>query len=883
MHEQQAGHQGTSLEAGNLTRDEARRRARAIAVESCHVDLDLRYATDPIVETFRSVSTLRFTARPGDATHVDLIAPIVDRVSLNGVGLDPEAVFDGYRIQLPALERHNELQVEAHCAYSRTGEGMHRFVDPTDGRTYLYTQYEPADARRVFACVEQPDVKASFAFTVRAPQGWVVRSNNAGTRVDDGGAGDGARWEFPPTPPISTYITTVLAGPYHVVEDEWRRQLSDGTELVVPLAVLCRASLAAHLDAKEIFAITRAGLDFFHDTFDVPYPFGRYDQAFVPEYNLGAMENPGLVTFTEDYVFRSTVTAAEHESRASTILHEMAHMWFGDLVTMTWWDDLWLKESFADYMGTLATAEATRFHEAWTTFAVQRKAWAYRQDQLPTTHPVVADITDLEAAKLNFDGITYAKGASVLKQLVAFVGQQAFVEGARTYFARYAYGNTTLADFLTVLEAASGRSLSRWSERWLQTAGPSTLELEIEDDGAGTVQRAVVHQSATDPASGRSVPRPHRLAVGCYDVVDGALRRTRRFELDVDGEQTELTALLGQRRPDLALINDDDLTYALTRLDRSSRELAARHVNDVPDSLPRALLWFALWHDVREARWPATELITAVARAGAHETHLGLLTTLHAQVRTALPHYVPAHARDQARTELSAAAWEAATNEAADQNRVVAWARLAITTTDARRPSAAARLRSVLDGTTLVDLAADVDMRWRVWISLAAAGQTTCDDLDAELAREDTAATRRAHHTALAARPTAEAKAAAWDAVAEHDEHPNATVSAIIQGFARPEQRHLTEAFTDTYFDKLRTWWATRSIEIARRLVVGLYPGAQDAETDEPADHPVVRATDRWLTANSDAPGALCRLVVEQRDDLTRSLRVQRCDPTLWG
>lgn len=496
----------------NLSRDEARERAELLTVDGYEVALDLRSAVgepdggdDAGPRTFRSQTTVRFrAARAGASTFADLLAPSVTAVTLNGRDLDPAAVFDGTRIALEDLAGgENVLVVDARCAYSRTGEGMHRFVDPEDGEVYLYTQYEPADARRVFANFEQPDLKAPYRFEVTAPEGWQVRSNGAEE------SHEGEVHRFAETLPISTYITVVVAGPYHYVSDTYTRTFDDGTKLEIPLGAMCRKGLARHFDADDVFLITKQGLDFFHDHFDYPYPFGKYDQAFVPEYNLGAMENPGLVTFREEYIYRGKVTSASYERRANVILHEMAHMWFGDLVTMRWWDDLWLKESFADFMGTFSMVEATRFTNGWITFANNRKSWAYRADQLPSTHPITADIRDLEDAKLNFDGITYAKGASVLKQLVAYVGRDAFLEGARRYFKRHAFGNTRLGDLLSVLAETSGRDMTAWSRAWLQTAGVNVLTPVVTYDGEGRIAELAVTQeaAASTPSCGRTGSR----------------------------------------------------------------------------------------------------------------------------------------------------------------------------------------------------------------------------------------------------------------------------------------------------------------------------------------------------------------------------------------
>src|SRR5215472_12541569 len=492
-----------SAVTNNLTRDEAHDRAGLLEVVSYRVELDLTAGA----ETFTSVSTVVFRcARPGAASFIDLTAPAVDEMILNGEPVAADA-FDGNRIALPPLADENELRVVARCAYSRSGEGMHRFTDPADGGVYLYTDLETFDAHRVYACFDQPDLKASFEFTVTAPDGWQVISNMA-PDIAGAPAGDARHWHFPPSPVMSTYITAVAGGPYHVVRSE-----HDG----IPLGLYCRASLAAYLDAEEIFEVTRQGLDFYQQTFGRRYPFGKYDQLFVPEFKEGAMENAGCVTFVESYIFRSRVTDFAREARAETILHEMAHMWFGDLVTMRWWDDLWLNESFATWAGTLAQAEATRWTAAWTTFAQAYKSWAYRQDQLPSTHPIAADIPDIHAVEVNFDGITYAKGASVLKQLVAYVGRENFLAGVRRYFGAHAWGNATLSDLLTALEATSGRDLTAWSAEWLQTAGVNTLRPSYTVDSAGRFASFTVVQEAPDA---HPVLRSHRIGIGLYDRTD---------------------------------------------------------------------------------------------------------------------------------------------------------------------------------------------------------------------------------------------------------------------------------------------------------------------------------------------------------------------------
>ncbi|MEV5337467.1 aminopeptidase N [Streptomyces sp. NPDC052676] len=850
----------------NLSRDEARERAALLSVDGYEVSLDVRSAVGDHAgdgpRTFRSVTTIRFRcAEPGASSFADLIAPSVTAVCLNGRDLDPSEVFDGSRILLEDLAADNELIVDAQCAYSRTGEGLHRFVDPEDGEVYLYTQYEPADARRVFATFEQPDLKAPFRFEVRAPEAWTVWSNGAGERTD-------GVWRFAETKPISTYITCVVAGPYHYVTDSYERVLKDGTRLEIPLGAMCRKGLAPYFDADDVFLVTKQGLDFFHDHFDYPYPFGKYDQAFVPEYNLGAMENPGLVTFREEFIFRGKVTQASYEGRANVILHEMAHMWFGDLVTMEWWDDLWLKESFADFMGAFSLVGATRFKDGWITFANRRKAWAYRADQLPSTHPITADIRDLQDAKLNFDGITYAKGASVLKQLVAYVGQDAFLEGARRYFKRHAYGNTRLGDLLSVLEETSGRDMGAWARSWLQTAGVNSLTPQVVLDGEGRIAELAVVQEA---AESHPELRPHRVAVGLYRRTDdGALERYTRVETDVDGPRTVVAELAGADAPELVLVNDDDLTYCKTRFDETSLETLKAGLGDITDPLARALCWSALWNMTRDALLPARDFVDLVLRFAGRESDIGVLQMLHAWARSALVHYAaPAWRAEGERLLADGALRELRAAEPGSEHQL-AWARFFATT--ASGGSDLELLKGLLDGTEKVEgLDVDQELRWAFLEPLAAHGAIDGSVLLAELARDDTASGKRHQVRCLAARPSAVVKAQAWAQVVESDALSNALVEATINGFAQPSQRELLAPYAEKYFAAIERVWAERSIQIGMDVVRGLFPALQDS----PA---TLAATDAWLAAHEDAPPALRRLVLEARDDLARALRGQECD-----
>ncbi len=822
----------------NLTRTDAQQRAADIRVHTIEVFLDVRDAPRADETTFGTRATLSFDAPHGGETWVDFLGSTVDAVTVNGESRPVE--WDGARIRIRDLIERNTVTIEARGVYSRSGEGLHRFVDPVDGAVYLYTQYEPADARRVYPCFEQPDLKARWRMRVAAPEGWRVLSNGAETERQD--LVDGSEITFAETLPISSYITAVAAGPYHRVDAAW-----DGPDGPVDLGVLCRASLAPHLDAEEIIDITRRGLAYFGATFGVGYPWGKYDQIFVPEYNLGAMENPGLVTFTEAYVFRGAATAAQRQARANTILHEMAHMWFGDLVTMRWWDDLWLKESFADFMGSHASVATGLYPDAWVSFASRRKGWAYEQDQLPTTHPIVADIPDLQAAKLNFDGITYAKGASVLKQLVAYVGEEAFFAGAREYFAANAYGNTTLADLLDALEHASGRDLRAWSRAWLETTGMS--DLSVERDGTGGV--TVVQ---TDP-------RPHRVTIGRYAASEGALRREGGVELDLVGARTPLPG----DAAGLIIPNDDDRTYAKVRLDDDTTAALELSLSTIGDPLARSVAWAALWNAVRDGRLDVARYLAIVRMHAAAETHVGLLTDAVAHADYAIAHYAAPAQRDSLAAQWLETVWLSLHEAGPGTDAQLVWARAlaAAAAVDAGR---AASLRRLLagDGQLPDGLVLHADLRWSWLFALAATGQAGPAEIDAELVRDDTAKGRRSHRAARAALPEAAVREAAWVAAWTDETLSNDELDATIAGVRAGGRRDLIAAFDGDYFSRIGGVWETRSIEIARRLVRGLFPATDD-----------LTAATTWLDEHPGAPAALRRIVIEQRDVRERDLRVQ--------
>ncbi|GIF72216.1 aminopeptidase N [Asanoa siamensis] len=815
----------------SLTQQEATDRAAAITVESYTIDLDVTTG-----DAFRSTSTVAFRAAdPGSATFVELKPVRLHAVSLNGVALDP-AALDGNRLTLADLRADNVLTVEADMAYSNSSEGLHRFVDPADGGVYLHATSFLDEAQRVFACFDQPDLKAPVTMRVTAPSGWTVAANAAVAATTPG---DGTtRWEFATTWPLATYFVTVIAGPYHVVEST-----HDG----IPMAIYCKASAAEHLDkdADEIFEITRQCLDRFHELFGFRYPFGKYDQAFVPEFNAGAMENPGLVVIRDEYVFRSAVTDSERELRATTIAHEMAHMWFGDLVTMRWWDDLWLNESFAEYMGTRVTAEATRFRDAWTTFGMRRKAWGYETDQRPSSHPVApTSVPDSADALVNFDGISYAKGAAALRQLVAWVGDEAFLAGIRAHFEAHAFGNATLTDLLGALSAASGRDLSDWAARWLREPGVNTLRV----DGLAVLQSG-------------AVLRPHRVALGLYDHgPDGVATLRRRVEVDVDGARTEVAGLRGEPAADLLLLNDGDLTFAKVRLDPTSAAAVPTVLPTLRDSLSRAVLWTSTVDAVRDAERPVGDLVDLLVAALPAETEVIVVVDALLQGRSLIDRYLAPGERAAALARVAAVCETLVGNAAAGASRRLAAMRALVDTT-----VDAPRLLGWLDGSGVPDgLQVDTDLRWRVVHRLAVLGAIDADRIEAELAGDRSAAGTEWAARARAARPDPAAKAAAWHAVINDDALSNRLLEANGRGLFQPEQIELTAPYVARYFREMPGAARRRNPYAAERLADLAFPRYHvSAETRDLA---------AAMLASDDLTPGLRRIVIDNDDDLRLAL-----------
>ena len=836
----------------NLTRDEAAERARLLRVESYQVELDLTGGES----TFGSVTTVRFTChRPGEATFIDLTAPELSEVTLNGRQL-PAAAFDGNRIALSDLAESNELTVAAQCDYSRTGEGLHRFTDPADKAVYLYSDLETFDAHRIYACFDQPDLKASFEFTVLCPDTWQVISNMAPDVSGQPGEPGEERWRFPPTPLMSTYITHISAGPYHVVRSE-----HDG----IPLGIFCRQSLADYLDPDEIFEVTGQGFDYFHASFGIRYPFGKYDQLFVPEYKAGAMENAGAVTFLEDYIFRSRVTDAPHEARAETILHEMAHMWFGDLVTMRWWDDLWLNESFATWASIVAQAEATRWPNAWTTFSQAWKAWAYRQDQLPSTHPIAADIVDIAAVEVNFDGITYAKGAAVLKQLVAYVGRENFLSGVRAYFDKHAWGNASLADLLDALEQASGRELAQWSKAWLESAGVNTLRPQFQTAADGSFTDFAVLQEA--PQS-HPILRPHRIAIGLYDHGPGGLVMRRRVELDVTGERTQVPDLTGERRPDLVLVNDDDLTFAKIRLDEHSLRTLISSIGDFAETLPAALCWAAAWDMCRDAEMAARDYVALVLSGVRSVTDISMLQTILRQATAAVRRFADPGWRGDGLGELAAALRELLFEAEPGSDFQLAFAQsfVSVATSD----DDLGLLSGLLDGSVVLEgLAVDTDLRWALLHRLASRGVAGQDAIDAEHDRDRTDAGDRHALSCQAAIPDQAAKEAAWNQIVS-GQLPNASFRAVLGGFSSADQEELLAPFAPRFFEVVADIWRDWGSDMAQYFALVGYPSylVTQESVDAAADY----------ISRTSPPPPLRRLLSEGRDDVERALRCRKRD-----
>ncbi len=846
----------------NLTQVEAAERSQNVNPSSYQVELNLNTGE----ETFRSKTTIEFSATDGTSTFVDLVAARIHEITLNGTPLPAQSYVDN-RILLSDLAHENTLEVDADCFYMHTGEGLHSFVDPADGLRYCYSQFEVPDARRVFATFEQPDLKATFQFSVTTPESWTVLSNSA-TPVPEV-TESGLRFEFAATPVISTYITAIIAGPY--VGKLGSLTSIDGRE--IPLGVYCRQSLEEYLDADAIMDTTRKGFAFFEDAYGIPYPFDKYDQIFVPEYNAGAMENAGCVTYRDQYIFRSKPTAWELETRANTILHELAHMWFGDLVTMQWWNDLWLNESFAEYMSHLALAEGTEWKDAWIGF-MSRKEWGMNQDQLPSTHPVKADMPDLHAVEVNFDGITYAKGASVLRQLVTYVGRENFFAGLHQYLTKHAWGNATLEDLLSELEATSGRDLSAWSKVWLEEEGVTTLRPGLIIGKDGTIERLSVVQEVFTPGSSL---RPHRLAVAGYDLQqDGTVKQSFQIELDVDGAETVVEKAAGLPLPDLLLVNDGDLAYAKVRLDPQSLAFATENIGSIDSAVTRRTILSAAWDMVRDAELPATEYIELALRAAAKETNTSTLTSILQRVEYAVTHYTA----PENRAERMGAAAErllflARTLPAGTDAQALAVRSLA---RGATQEDQYAALEALYTGTdTLHGLDVDVDLQWKLLTALVRGGKAGPGEIAEQLQRDPTLTGEQNAARARATIDSDTGRQETWHSALFDSSIPNDTVWAMLEGFwahATTEPLKYLR-YVEEYFDDVVRLWEKHTFQMASRLIETAFPLLLSGYLPE-VD--VVGRAQEWQDAHQGVSPALVRMIVEGQADAARMIAAQQRD-----
>lgn len=849
------------MPGANLTRVEAEER-KSIVQYPIHysVDLDLTQGDT----TFVSTSTIQFGAKAGESTFLDLIADEVTSVTLNGESVEPGEVFADDRIALNNLRERNEVVVTAVCRYSTTGEGLHRSVDPSDGNVYLYSQFEVPDARRVYAVFDQPDLKAVFRFSVLAPCSWIVTSNMPVERTEDTDqmtldgtlgtkpAEHAKRWTFAPTPTMSSYLTAICAGPYA----EWHTTYQNEDGRTIPMAQYCRQALKDDFakDVDYLFDITKKGFAFYAKTWGVPYPYAKYDQIYVPEYNAGAMENIGMVTIRDSYVFSSKVTDALAERRVVTVLHELAHMWFGDYVTMKWWNDLWLNESFAEFTSTLATAEATEWKDAWATFCSGEKSWALNQDQLSTTHPIVAPINDLNDTYVNFDGITYAKGASVLKQLVAYVGRSEFFEGINHYLYRHAYSNATLNDLLAELEGTSGRDLKTWSAQWLEQAGINTIATDLHTAQDGTISELTLHQFApTD----HPVLREHRLAVGFYneDEESGKVVRTDRIELDVDGEATTVTEAAGKPRPQFLLTNDDDLTYTKLRFDDESLAFATANLYRFDDALARAVIWLALWDMTRDGELAASDFIGTTLKLLSTETESTTFRYALACLSTTVWHYTDRTKRAAIAQHTAQALLDLAKQAPAGSDMQFQLISAYLTYGVEGDSAFADTVRGLLSGSLVLEgLELDNNFRWSLVRALSSINAIDEADIQQELERKDTTENREFALAARAARATAEAKAWAWNEAIHDEVLTNAQLESVAGGFASTPSQELAEPYVKEYFDSAEWIWNHKTFHMAEALLEGLYPRYADPAT-------LVELGDKWLASHADADNALRRLI----------------------
>jgi aminopeptidase N len=828
-----------------LTRDEARRRATQVSNVEYVLDITLA-AKAP---TYRGSVVITFDSN-GDPTFLDFRGKTIERFRVSGVEVAPRR--DGHRIVLPADQLRsgaNRIEIEYENEFDHQGDGFHQFIDPEDDQEYIYSNFEPFEAHRLFPCFDQPDLKASYTLTVTAPTAYTVISNAAAEANADAGSGL-TRHRFKKIGPFSTYLFALVVGNYH------RASTMHGD---IEVGFYCRTSMAKHLDTDELFEVTGQGLDFFGDFFGVSYPWGKYDQLFVPEFNAGAMENVGCVTHNEFMVFRDPPTRAQRRERAEVILHEMAHMWFGDLVTMRWWDDLWLNESFATYMAYLCLDEATKFTTAWQDFNAGMKNWAYRQDQLITTHPISADIADTDQTFLNFDGITYAKGASVLRQLAAAIGPEGFREGMRRYFRDYAYGNTDLRQFLGSLEQGSGKDLGEWARLWLETASLNTLSATWEADGDRLTSLKVLQ---TAPAHYPTI-RPHRLDLGLLRLDDGHVV-TDVIPASVDAAEHEVPVPAATPTPGLVLPNINDLAYAKVALDRESVEFARANMERIDDALTRQLLWSSFWQMVRDQQLKSLDYLAFVREKLPLETDSELVSAVLGLAVSALDRYVPDSLREAEGHALFQTTFDAL-QKTSSPDDTITWARAAIGS--AMTAEDVTTLGKLVDGQIAVpQLELDQDMRWTIAIKHVIHGLAGAQErVKAEAELDPTDRGQRAQLQAEVSVPDPAVKEAAWARFSGEGYGSLYLTRAAMSGFHWWKQREMLAPYTDRFFAAIEGVFRDRDKEFASTFFRALYPSYR-------VNQDLLARTRDLLARNEGKNAILERAAKEAIDELERAI-----------
>jgi aminopeptidase N len=783
----------------NLTRVEAGARSALIDVTGYCVDLDL--AQGPT--TFESTSTVRFScSEPGAATFLDVKPQRLHRATLNDVQIS-STDFDGERIALTGLALENEVVVTATMSYSNDGQGLHRAVDSADERHYVYGHSFLDAAPRIFACFDQPDLKAPYDVSVTAPPEWIVLGNGAAMHTGEG------RWVLATTKPLATYFFTVCAGPYVSVT-----AVHDG----ISLGIHARASLREPLErqAEQMLTITRQSFDYYHRLFGIRYPFGDYHQVYVPEFNAGAMENPGCVTLRDQYVFRGATTHDELLTRSNTISHEMAHMWFGDLVTMRWWDDLWLNESFAEYMSHRTLCEATEFTDAWVDSSMARKTWGYAAERMPSTHPVAGSpAPDAQSALQNFDGISYAKGAATLRQLIAHIGDDAFIAGVAQYLSSHAYGNAALVDFLGAMERAGGKDLRGWADAWLRTAGLDAISVETVTE-QGSITKATVRRT---PPAAHPADRPHS-----FDVA-GFSRGTEVFRVvtTVDHDEIALLELEGQLTARMLIPNATDLTWANIKLDAATVAAARAELCEVPQAQARAVVWTALIDGVALAEIDPRHLLAVLATSWPRESNQSIINRVGLQMTgRIIPAFIPVDEQDGAYALMAEAAASMLAQAEPGSSRALVAARC-VATLSAEEDL----LRGWLSGQQLPEgLAGDSDFRWVVLGNLARRGVIGSAEMDAALDQDHTMAGNLKWLQAKASAPDVSAKVWAWEQITGEYGRSNSELNALAAGFWHASDQDVLRPYVARYFSDVPALSARVGEDALARVAALAYPGS---------------------------------------------------------